>query len=437
MDALLLFALLFGLVFLRMPVPFAMLSAATGFILLQQMSPEPGIFAVGLKIVPQRIAPSLESFPLLAIPLFVLAGNLLNVSGIADRIFDFCKALVGHLRGGLAHVNILASVAFAGMSGVAQADAAGLGTVEIRAMTKAGYTPAFSAAVTAASAIIGPVIPPSVIMVIYAVLSGASISKLFLAGIIPGLVLALVLMLLITFLAATGRIEVPVAPRPPLRAILRSFWRAMPGLLAPVMLIGGLIFGVATPTELGGIVTVYALVLGFATGELSVAELRQAFRSTVLTVGSLVFIIACAAPISWLISVLNIPQTFSEGLLSITENKFVLLLIINLVLLVAGLVMETTAILLIGVPAMLPLMAYLGMDPTQFGVMMIFNLLIGAITPPFGVILFIMMDIAKISYGAMIRALLPFYIPIIITLLIITLVPPVTLFLPELVSGTR
>lgn len=437
MEALLLFALLFGLIFLRMPVPFAMLSAATGFILFQQFSASPGIFAVGLKIVPQRIAPSLESFPLLAIPLFVLAGNLLNVSGIADRIFDFCKALVAHLRGGLAHVNILASVAFAGMSGVAQADAAGLGTIEIRAMTKAGYSPPFSAAVTAASAIIGPIIPPSVIMVIYAVLSGASISKLFLAGIIPGLLLAVVLMLMIVWLAATGRIVAPVAPRATPRMILHAFWRALPGLLAPVLLIGGLLLGVATPTELGGIVTVYALFLGLVTRELTLVDLREAFRSTVYTVGSLVFIIACAAPISWLISVLNIPQAFSDGLLSITENKLLLLLIINMVLLLAGLVLETTAILLIGVPALLPLVIHLGMDPTQFGVMMIFNLLLGAITPPFGVILFIMMDIAKISYGAMIRALVPFYLPMLVTLLLITLVPPVTLFLPELVAGIR
>ncbi|MEP2783677.1 MAG: TRAP transporter large permease [Pseudoruegeria sp.] len=436
MEALLLLAILFGLIFLRMPVPFAMLTAAVIFIATQTYFGGSPIFkAAGIRIIPQRMTPSLESFPLLAIPLFVFAGNLLNVSGIADRIFAFAKSLVAHIHGGLAHVNILASIVFSGMSGVAAADAAGLGAIEIKAMEKAGFSKPFSAAVTASSSIIGPIIPPSVIMVIYAVLSGESIAKLFLAGIVPGLFLGFVLMVLIYVLAVTKRIEAPVTPRASFRDVTCSAWRALPGLLAPLLLVVGLLSGIATPTELGAIVTVYAIILGIGMRELTFTALIEAMRSTVYTIGALVFILACAAPISWLISVLNVPETLQTALLTISGNPIILLLMINVMLLIAGLVMETTAIMLIAVPTLWPLIGTLGMDPTQFGVMLIFNLLIGAITPPFGVILFIMMDVAKISYGSLVRAMIPFYIPIVFTLLVITFVPAVTLFLPELLTS--
>lgn len=436
MEPLILLAILFGLIFLRMPVPFAMLGSAVAFILIMTVTGDQPLFAIaGLKVIAQRITPSLESFPLLAIPLFVFAGNLLNATGISDRIFTFAKALVAHIHGGLAHVNILASIVFSGMSGVATADAAGLGAIEIRAMTKAGFDRAFSGAVTAASSIIGPVIPPSVIMVIYAVLSGESIAKLFLAGIVPGLFLGFVLMLLIYVLAVTGKVHSPRSPRASFRDITCSGWRALPGLMAPLLLVTGLLTGVATPTELGAIVTVYAIMIGLITRELSYDGFVSALRTTVFTIGALVFILGCAAPISWIISVLNVPEMLQAALLSISDNPIILLIMINIMLLVAGLFLETTAILLIAVPTLLPLVRTIGMDPTQFGVMMIFNLLIGAITPPFGVILFIMMDIAKVSYGALVRAMLPFYVPIIITLIVITLVPGITLFLPNLVTG--
>ncbi|SDR48073.1 TRAP transporter large permease [Pseudovibrio sp. Tun.PSC04-5.I4] len=438
MEALLLLGILFGLIFLRMPVPFAMLAASAIFIIIQQIAGTSPLFSVvGLKIIAQRVTPSLESFPLLAIPLFVFAGNLLNVSGIADRIFAFAKTLVAHVHGGLAHVNILASIVFSGMSGVAQADAAGLGTIEIKAMEDAGFDKAFSAAVTATSSIIGPIIPPSVIMVIYAVLSGESIARLFLAGIVPGLFLGFVLMVLIYFMAVTGKIHSPVVPRATFREIMVAGWRALPGLLAPILLVTGLLMGVATPTELGAIVTVYALILGTVSREMSFQDVLDAMRSTTFTIGAMVFIIACAAPISWLISILNVPETLQYALLAISDNPIVLLLMINVMLLIAGLFMETTAILLIGVPTLLPLVQTIGMDPTQFGVMMIFNLLIGAISPPFGVILFIMMDIAKISYAKLIKAMMPFYLPILVTLIVITFVPAITLSLPDLVAGSR
>jgi tripartite ATP-independent transporter DctM subunit len=437
MEALSLIIAVLVLMFLAMPVPFALITAAVGFILVLQLSPEAGIFAAGVRIVVQRVAPSLESFPLLAIPLFVLAGNLLNVSGIADRIFLFARKAVGHIHGGLAHVNVFASVIFAGMSGVAQADAAGLGTIEIKAMRQAGFSPAFSAAVTASSAIIGPIIPPSVIMVIYAVLSGTSIGELFLAGIIPGISLALVLMILVYVLTLTGRVAAPPPEPMDIGGFGSSFVAALPGLLAPVILVGGLVTGVATPTELGAIVVAYALGVGLVYREMTFASVLEALKETVRITGAMVFIIACAAPISWLISVLNVPQQFASALFSITENPIIILLIINVILLLAGLFLETTAVLLIGVPALLPIAAAIGIHPTQFGVMVVFNLLIGAITPPFGVILFIMMDIAKIRYGEMVRAMIPFYGPILFVLLAITFVPQVTMWLPEFVAALQ
>lgn len=436
MEAFILLAILFTLIFLRMPVPFAMLGAAVAFIAIQMITGSNPMFSIaGIKIVAQRMTPSLESFPLLAIPLFVLAGNLMNATGISDRIFTFARALVAHIHGGLAHVNILASIVFSGMSGVATADAAGLGAIEIKAMTKAGYDRGFSAAVTAASSIIGPVIPPSVIMVIYAVLSGESIAKLFLAGIIPGLFLGFILMLVIYIMSVTKIVKTPLEPRASFRQVMCSAWRALPGLMAPILLVAGLLTGVATPTELGAIVTVYAIALGVLTRELTMDGFKEAMKSTIFTIGALIFILACAAPISWIISVLNVPEQLQNGLLAISENPILLLLMINIMLLIAGLFLETTAILLIAVPTLMPLINTIGMDPTQFGVMMIFNLLIGAITPPFGVILFIMMDIAKISYGKMVKAMLPFYAPIVVMLIIITLVPAITLFLPNLVAG--
>lgn len=420
------FALFALCVLLEMPIGFALALSALGYLALADLP---------LTVAVQRMAPGLDSFPLLAIPLFILAGNLMNAGGLAQRIFDFAQALLGHVRGGLAHVNIAASMVFAGMSGVAQADAAGLGTVEIRAMRERGYDPAFSAAVTAASAIIGPIIPPSVIMVIYAVIAQVSVADLFLAGILPGLLIGIFLMVLVSWLAASGRVTAPLFPRAPPAQLRRSALRALPALLAPLILAGGLLTGAATPTELGGITVIYAAAVGLLSGELN---LRAAWRATAqagLTSAVLVFIISAAIPFGWVISVNNVPAELSATLLALTDNKYLILALINLLLLIAGLVMETTAILLIATPALLPLALALEIDLVHFGIIMTLNLLIGSITPPFGVMLFIMMDIARVSFARMVRAMLPFYLPLAIALLLITYWPQLVLFLPRLVAG--
>ena len=400
------------LVAIEMPVAFAMGLSSIVTIAITQPIP--------LSIVVQRMGTGLDSFVLIAIPLFVLAGHLMNRAGIAERIFAFADALVGHLRGGLAHVNVVASMIFAGMSGVAQADAAGLGVVEVNAMRREGYDPAFAAAVSASSAIIGPIIPPSVIMVVYAVLVQVSVADLFLAGILPGLLMGGAMMAMIWWLVRTGRVVAP-APRPMSASRLgRTFVRALPALAAPVLLTVGLLAGVATPTELGALTVVYAAALGFAQRELTFREVLGACRETLVTCGVLVFIIACAVPFGWIVATSQAPMKLAAFMMSISDNKVAILALVNVGLLVVGCFMETTAILLIATPTLYPLVVALGIDPVHFGIILVVNLLIGTLTPPFGVILFIMMDIAKVSLARMSRAVLPFYVPLAATLVVVT-----------------
>jgi tripartite ATP-independent transporter DctM subunit len=426
MSVLPMFLVLFGLIAIELPVAFALIAAALAW--LNFASPVP------MSLVVQRMTSGIDSFPLLAIPLFVLAGNLMNVGGVAARIFDFAVALVGHLRGGLAQVNILASLIFSGMSGVAQADAAGLGTVEIKAMKKEGFDAAFAAACSAASAIIGPIIPPSVIMVIYGVLAQVSIGDLFLAGLVPGALIGLLLMATVWFLVATGRVHAPVRARAAPGTLGRTFVRAIPPLMAPVILMVGLLSGAATPTELGAITVVYAAALGFAYRELTFARLYAALGETFVTTGVLVFIMAAAVPFGWAIAVNNIPANLAAALLEFTSNKWVILAIVNVMLIVVGLFMETTAILLIAVPTLLPLMRLIGVDPVHFGLVIVLNLLIGAATPPFGVLLFIVQDIARVSFAAVVRAIVPFYVPLLLSLLLVTYWADLSLWLPRMLK---
>jgi tripartite ATP-independent transporter DctM subunit len=412
MSLILLFGLFAVLVAIEVPVGFAMALAAIGVIVIDQPVP--------ITIVVQRMASGLDSFPILAIPLFILAGHLLNRAGIATRIFEFASAMVGHIRGGLAHVNVVASMIFAGMSGVAQADAAGLGVIEVKAMKEEGFPVAFAAAVSAASAIIGPIIPPSVIMVVYAVTVQVSVADLFLAGILPGVLMGFFLMAMIYVMVRTGYVPAPRQPRATLQQLGRAFVRALPALMAPILLTAGILAGIATPTELGALTVVYAIVLGFINKELTWSEILEATIETFVTYGVLVYIIACAVPFGWLVAVTDAPTQLADFLFSLTSNKYAILALINVMLLIVGCFMETTAILLIATPTLFPLIKQLGIDPVHFGIIMIVNLLIGTLTPPFGVILFIMMDIAKCSFGTMVRAVLPFYVPLFLTLMVIT-----------------
>jgi tripartite ATP-independent transporter DctM subunit len=420
---LVLFGLFAVLIVLEVPVAFAMGLASIATIAFTQPIP--------LSIVVQRMGTGLDSFVLIAIPLFVLAGHLLNRAGIADRIFQFATALVGHIRGGLAHVNVVASMIFAGMSGVAQADAAGLGVVEVNAMRKEGFDPAFAAAVSAASAIIGPIIPPSVIMVVYAVMVSASVADLFLAGFLPGILMGGALMVTIYWLVRTGRVAAPPTQPMSFPLLGRTFVRAVPALAAPILLTVGLLAGVATPTELGALTVVYAAALGVIQRELTLKDAIGALRETLITCGVLVFIIACAVPFGWIVATSQAPMKLAQFLTSISDSKYVILAIINIGLLIVGCFMETTAILLIATPTLYPTIVALGVDPVHFGIIIVVNLLIGTLTPPFGVILFIMMDIAKISLAQISRAVLPFYAPLFFTLVVVTYWPDFVLAVPR------
>ena len=382
-------------------------------------------------IIPQKIAQSANSFPLLAAPLFILMGNIMNSAGITERIFDFARACVGWLRGGLCHANILASVIFAGMSGSAVADAGGVGTLEIKAMKDEGYDAETAAAITAASATIGPIIPPSLPLLIYGVSADVSIGGLFLAGVIPGLLMAGSLMLMVTEVAR--RRNMPRHAFPGFRDLWIAYKRAHWALMTPVILFGGMIAGLFTPTEAAGVATVYALILGLVVyGDFRLRDLPDIIVNTVETTGVVLALVMSAAALSWCLSISRIPQTLGPMIVDLTGNPLVFLLLVNVSLLVVGCFMEALAAMLILIPILTPAAAALGIDPIQFGLIFVLNLMIGTITPPVGVVLFVTSKIAGISFEAMSRSIIPWLMPLLAILIAITLWPPLTTFLPNL-----
>ncbi|MDP1531175.1 MAG: TRAP transporter large permease [Rhodoferax sp.] len=424
MSVLIILGIIFVAVFLGMPVAFAFIFGTSVYLYVEGAYP--------LTVIASRLGPGLDSFPLLALPLFIFAGNLLGGSGVARRIFDFANSAVGHIRGGLGHVNVFASIIFAGMSGVAMADAAGLGKIEMEEMERHGYPKDFSAAITAASATIGPIIPPSGIMVLYAVLANIALDKLFLAGIIPGLLLGGFLMISIYFMVKLGKVKVGLLPKESMRVRLKNFVRAAPALAIPVFLVVGLITGVATPTELGALTCLAAIILGFAYKDLNLRTFYRCAVETVKTTGILGMLILVAAPFTWLSGVGNVGDLLMNFMNGLTTNPWVFLALINVVLLVAGMFMETSVVLLIAVPILAPIAISYGIDPVHFALVMLVNLLMGTLTPPFGSLLFVMMNQTGLSLHQMFRAIAPFYFPFLAFLLVITYVPSVTTFLPNL-----
>jgi tripartite ATP-independent transporter DctM subunit len=385
-------------------------------------------------IIPQKIAQSANSFPLLAAPLFILMGSIMNSAGITDRIFAFATACVGWLRGGLCHANILASVIFAGMSGSAVADAGGVGTLEIKAMKDEGYDAETAAAITAASATIGPIIPPSLPMVIYGVSADVSIGGLFLAGVIPGLLMAAFLMIMVAEVA--HRRNMPRHPFPGTRELWIAYKRAHWALMTPVILFGGMVLGYFTPTEAAGVATVYALILGlFVYKDFDLARLPDIIVDTVETTGVVLALVMTAAALGWCLSISRIPQTVGPMIVDLVGNPLMFLLAVNVLLLVVGCFMEALAAMLILIPILTPAAAQFGIDPIQFGLIFVLNLMIGTITPPVGVVLFVTSKIAGITFEAMSRAIVPWLMPLLAVLVGITLWPPLTTFLPKLLMG--
>jgi len=385
-------------------------------------------------VVPQKIAMAANSFPLLAAPLFILMGNLMNSSGISVRIFEFAKAVVGWMRGGLCQANIVGSVIFAGMSGSAVADAAGLGTVEIEMMKNEGYDAETAGAITAASATIGPIIPPSLPMIVYGVVAETSIGALFLAGVIPGLLMAAALMLMVRHLAI--RRGLPSHPFEGMGALWAAFKGAFWALMAPFVLLGGLFSGVFTPTEAAAVAVVYAFVLGlFVYKEFRLADLPKLIVDTVETSGVVMALVMTASLLGYCISVSRLPQEFGAALVQLTTSPLVFLLIVNALLLVVGCFMEALAAMLVLIPILVPVALKLGIDPVHFGLVFVLNLMIGTITPPVGVVLYVTAKVAQVPFDRMARAVLPYLVPLFAVLGLCTFWPPVTTFLPGLLMG--
>ena len=384
--------------------------------------------------IPQRLTASANSFPLLAAPFFMLTGMAMNTAGITKRIYDFAECLAGRFRGGLAHVNVIGSVIFAGMSGSAVADAAGLGTIEIKAMTDEGYPRPFSAAVTAASATIGPIIPPSVPLLIYGVLADVSIGRLFAGGFIPGFLMAGALMVMIRWMAY--RRGFGAHPAPTFREFVIKTRKSFLSLMTPVILFGGMMVGVFTPTEAAFIAASYALVLGvFVYREISWRDLPRLFLDTVETNAVVLMLVMTASLMGWVLARAQVPQQLGTFILGTTRNPLIILLMINIFLLIVGCFMEALAAMIILVPVFMPIIQSVGIDPVHFGLVMTLNLMIGTITPPVGIVLFVVSRVANLPFEVVTKATAPFLIPLIAVLMLITVFPPLVLWLPNLIFG--
>ena len=452
------------LMLIGVPVAIAMAVASVLYIVLYGVAPD--------IIVAQRMIAGVESFPLLAVPFFILAGNLMNSAGVTGRIYSFAVALVGWMKGGLAQVNIIGSVIFSGMSGTALADAAGIGTIEIKAMKDHGYPVEAAVGVTAASATLGPIFPPSLPFVIYGMMANVSIGALFMAGILPGIVMTLLMMVTVAGFAYVKRwgsdapfdvkqllsagMEIVVVLLVPLSiylmmlagmsmnaaagiallALLGLDWyfgfSAVMALMTPVILIGGMTMGWFTPTEAAVAAVLWSLFLGLVRYRtMTFSTLAKASFDTIETTASVLFIVTAASVFAWLLTVSQAAQLLSDAILSITDNKWVFLILVNLLMLFVGCFLDTIAAITILVPILLPIVAKFGIDPVQFGLIMTLNLMIGLLHPPLGMVLFVLSRVAKLSVERTTIAILPWLVPLFVALILITFVPSISLWLPQ------
>ena len=412
------------LIVMRLPIAFCLGASSLIFLIGSGTS---------LLIIPQVMATTFDSFVLLAIPLFMMAGELMNSGGITKRLFGFAAELVGHIRGGLAHVNVVSNMIMAGMSGSAVADASGIAVIAIPSMVEEGFDVDFSAAITAAASTIGPIIPPSIPFVIYAATSGVSVGALFAAGAIPGVMMGIFLMVAAYFISI--RRGYPCRPRAKLLDLLSSFIKAFPSLLTPIIIIGGILSGVFTPTEAAGVAVLYALILGvFIYKELTLSELIKVILAVAKNSAAIMIIISMASVFAYVLAYQGIAQSVAQFILAITNNKYIVLFIINILLIIVGCFMEPTSTLLVLVPMLLPVIDAVGIDRVHFGVVAVLNLMIGLLTPPVGVCLYIVSKVAKISFERTVNAVWPLILVLILVLFIITYVPIIVLFLPNLLK---
>jgi len=412
----------FALLVAGMPVGFALIVAALGWMLWEGQ---------GLNFAAQRMVAGLNSFPLLAIPFFILAAQLMNTSGVSERIYAFARALVGHFTGGLAHVNILASLMFSGMSGSAVADAAGIGQLEIKAMREEGFDDQFSGALTAASSIIGPLVPPSIPLVIYGVVANTSIGGLFLGGLVPGVLCTAALMLMVWWMA--HRRGYPKSRRATVPELTRAFLRAFVPLLTPVIIIGGIFAGIFSPTEAAVVAALYAFFLGTVVyRELTPEKILAVLRETVAHTAAVGLMIMGVSVFGYVLAREQVPQHVADFFLTFSDSPLSFLILVNLLLLALGTFIEALALLLLVVPVLVPVAGVYGIDPVHFGVLVIMNLMIGILTPPMGVALFVVSTVGQIPFRSLAVGILPFLVPLIAVLALITFVPELVTFLPDL-----
>ncbi len=392
------------------------------------------ILAMGFpfEMVSQRMMFALDSFPLVAVPVFILVGNLMNSAGISRRIFAFADTVVGRFPGGLAQVNIFASLIFSGISGAALADIGGLGKIEIQAMRERGFSKEYSGAVTAASAIVGPIFPPSIPLIIYGSVTSVSIVKLLIAGIVPAIV-CVVLLMLVTIIVAIKQ-NLPRSERwPTYKEIVHDFWPALPALLAPAFLVFGMLSGYFTPTEAGSVTVVYVLFISSTLyRELTWKHFVSAVADTVRNTAAILLILSASALFGWILAVEGLPQAVAKTFLTVASEPWMLLILVNIILLVAGMFLDSTTATLLIIPIIAGPVVMAGVDPVHLGIIAIFNLMCGLITPPMGYSLFLVSKMADTTIGGLLKALTPYYFPLIITLGIITFVPWVSLWLPGL-----
>ncbi|MBW8638648.1 TRAP transporter large permease [Hoeflea sp. WL0058] len=422
MSILLMIGLLFALMIIGVPVAAALALASLAFVATNGMPP---------MIVLANMVNGINSFPLIAVPFFILAGNLMNTAGITTRIFNFARATVGWMHGGLGHVNVGASVIFAGMSGAAVADAGGLGNIEIKAMRDAGYDTDFAVGITAASSTIGPIIPPSLPLVIYGVLADTSIGQLFTAGLLPGLMMALSLMIMVAWYSRRRNYPRDIGFR--FGRFARSFVDAFLPLMTPAIIIGGIMGGLFTPTEAAIAAVAYSMFLGVAVYRtLDWRKILRVSMDTVQTTAAIMLIVAASTIFAWILTANQVALHFSQGLLAVTENKVALLLLITLIILIIGCFMETIAAITILTPVLLPVAVSLGIDPVHFGIIMILNLMIGLLTPPVGMVLYVLSKVAAVPFERCVTATAPFLVPLVIVLLLLTFIPSISMWLPTM-----
>ena len=421
-NAILLMGLFLGMMICGVPIGFSLsISALVTTVITGQFE---------AAAIIHRMIGNASSYTLLAIPFFILAAKLMNSGGITRRLFRACSAWVGWIPGGLGHANVVASVVFSGMSGSAVADAGGLGQIEVDAMIKEGFDPEFAAAVTAESATIGPIIPPSIPMVVYGMMTEVPVGKLFVGGMVPGLLLAFISCIFIYVIAKKR--NYPCEPFNGKEALIATK-EALLSLMTPVIIIGGIWTGVFSPTEAACVAVVYAFILAVIVyRDINLKDMYVNLRQTVSDGAGILIIICGAAAFSWLVTMMGMTNALSHALTSLTDNKYIMLLILNIAFLIIGMFMEALAVMTITVPFLIPLMASFGIDPVHLGVVLVLNLMIGLCTPPVGTSLFICAKTANITIEEMYKAILPFLIPLIIVLLMITYIPGIVTWLPSI-----